>query len=430
MGFDFGNVDMKHEFIAALTVFLASSYILFLNPGIMHDAGIDLEGAFFATALAAAAGTLLIGLIANKPYVIAPGMTLNIFFTYTLVKTYGISWQVGVAAVIFSGVILLALSLTSVRVWFSQAIPSGIKKGILGGVGLLLVFVGLMRAQLVVPSAFTIVGLGNILSPEALLAVFGLIITCVLFLRNIRGAFLFGMLATTLLSILVHYLTGTQPALEIFGLPHNLDAVAFKFDIAGLTSLSMLGPVLALFMVAFFDTIGTSTALLTRASKGAKKIKTGEMEKIMVSDSLATIVGGILGTSPQAVYVESAAAQDAGGKTGLVSVFVALFFLLSLFFFPLMKLVPIEATAAVLIIVGLLMFGSMKNIDMKDYSESLPALLCLAAIPMTFSVTYGIGIAAIAYVALKIFTLKFKDVHPGMYITALLFLLEFLGFFR
>ncbi|MFA5077170.1 MAG: NCS2 family permease [Candidatus Micrarchaeia archaeon] len=429
MGFGFGNADIKSEFIAALTVFLASSYILFVNPSIMGDAGMDLEGAFFATALAAAIGTLLVGFIANKPYVIAPGMTLNIFFTYTLVRTYGISWQIGAAAVIFSGVILLALSLTSVRLWFSQAIPSGIKKGILGGVGLLLVFVGLMRAQLVVPSQFTIVGLGNILAPEALLAVFGLIITCVLFLRNVRGAFLLGILATTLLAVIVRYLTGTQPALEFLGLPHNLGAVAFKFDIAGLTSLSMLGPVLALFMVAFFDTIGTSTALLTRSAKGGKKIKPVDMEKIMVSDSLATIVGGVLGTSPQAVYVESAAAQDAGGKTGLVSIFVALFFLLSLFLFPLVKLVPMEASAPVLIIVGLLMFGGMKNINMKDYSESLPALLCLAAIPMTFSITYGIGIASIAYVALKIFTFKMKEVHPGMYITALLFLMEFLGLF-
>lgn len=424
---NFGKINVRDEFLAALTVFLASSYILFVNPQIMSDAGMDLDGAFFATALASALGTLLIGLIANKPYLIAPGITLNISFTYLMVKTHGVSWQIALAASIFAGVILLALSLTRVRMWFADAIPNALKQGILGGVGLLLVFVGLMRANLVVPSKFTLVTLGNILAPSTLLAIFGLLITSLLYIRNINGAFLWGILFTTLLSMLVSALSGSSWQFEIFAFPKNTSAVAFQFDIAGLTNSNMLAIVLALFMIMFFDTLGTSTALLARSGNIKEAHK--DMEKIMISDSLATIFGAMLGASPLTVYAESASAHEVGGKTGLTAVFIAILFAISIFFLPLVKLVPIEATAPVLIIVGLVMFGTMKNINIKSKSESIPALFCLATIPLTFSISYGIGIGAITYVVLKIFSGKIAEVHLGMYITALLFLLNFIGVF-
>lgn len=429
MIFDFGRTNMKDEFIAALTVFLASSYILFLNPQILSEAGMDFEGAFFATALAAALGTLLLALIANKPYIIAPAMTVNVFITYTMVKTLGISWEMALAASLFVGVILLVLSLSKIRVWFVEAIPLGLRYGIVGGIGLLLVFVGFARAHFVVSSPFTLVTLGDIFAPEALLALFGLMITGLLFIRNVRGAFLFGILFTTMLAMAVAYLNGYLPQLQILDFPRHLDTVAFKFDIAGLTNSGSLSIVLALFVVVFFDTIGTATALLIRGGHTDRKGQIRDLDKVMLSDSIATIIGSALGAPAQAVYAESASAYEAGGKTGLTAVFVSILFGLSLFFLPLIKLVPIEATAPVLIIVGLLMFGSVKNVDVRNYSESIPALFCLAAIPLTFSISHGIGLGVILYVVLKLFSGRIGDVHPGMLITALLFLLDFLGAF-
>lgn len=431
MLFNFGKFDIKDEFTAALTIFLASSYILFLNPQIMSESGMDFDGAFFATGLAAAIGTLLVALIANKPYIIAPGMTLNLFFA-AIVRTHNISWQMALAASLFVGVILLALSISKIRVWFVEAIPMGLRYGILGGIGMLLVFFGFMRAHLAIPSndgGFALVGMGNIFAPETLLAIFGFLITGLLVIKKVRGAFLFGILFTTGIHIISSFYSGNLPAIDIFEFPTNLTAVAFKFDIAGLTNAGALSIVLSLFVVAFFDTIGTSTALLIRGKHTDRKGNIKDLDKVMVSDSLATIIGSAFGASPQALYVESASAYDAGGKTGVTAIFVSIFFALSLFFLPLIKLVPMEATAPVLMIVGLLMLGSMRHIDMRDYSESIPALFCLAAIPLTFSISQGIGLAAIMYVVLKTFSGKFSSVHPGMWITALLFLLDFLEFF-
>lgn len=429
MVFNFGKLNIKDEFVAALTIFLASSYILFINPQMMSDAGMDFDGSFFATVLAAALGTLILGLLANKPYIIAPGMTLNIFFTYTMVKTLGVSWQVSLAASLFVGIILLALSLSKIRVWFVEAIPIGLRYGMLCGIGLLLVFVGFERAHFVKSDVHTLVTLDNMLAPEALLAVFGFLITGLLFIRGVKGAFLIGILATTLLEIAVLWAGGNAPAFSILGLPKNLDMVAFQYDIAGLTNSKSLSIVLALFVVAFFDTIGTSTALLIRGGHTDKKGRIKDLDKIMVSDSLATIFGAALGAPPQSVYAESAMAYDSGAKTGLTAVIISILFILSLFFLPLIKLVPMEATAPVLIIVGLLMFSGIRNMDLRDYSESIPALFCLAAIPLTFSISHGIGLAVIIYVILKIFSGKIKEIHPGMWITALLFVADFVGLF-
>lgn len=429
MFFDFGKMSVKNEFIAALTIFFASSYILFVNPQMMSDAGMDFDGAFFATGLSAALGTLLLALIANKPYLIAPGMTLNVFFTYTMVKTFGIPWQIALAATLVVGVILLALSLSKIRVWFVEAIPHGLRYGILGGIGLLLVFVGFMRAHLVVPSAFTLISLGNIFAPNTLLAIFGFLITGLLFIRNVKGAFIIGILFTTILSLVVSYSGGYAQPIGIFEFPMNLPSVAFKFDIPGLMNAGALSIVLALFVVSFFDTIGTSTALLIKGKHTDKKGNIRDLDKIMISDSLATIFGAALGAPPQSVYAESASAYEAGGRTGLTAIFVSILFVLSLFFLPLIRLVPIEATAPVLIIVGLLMFGSIRHLELHDYSESVPALFCLAAIPLMFSISNGIGLAVIMYVILKAFAGKMGEVHPGMWITALLFVLDYLKLF-
>ncbi len=431
MIFDFGKVKLRDELIAALTIFLASSYILFINPQMLRDAGMDFDGAFFATTMAAALGTLLVGLIANKPYIIAPGMTLNVFFTYTLVKTYGISWQAALAASLVVGVILLALSLSKVRVWFVEAIPMGLRYGILGGIGLLLVFVGFTRAHLIVPSQFTYITMGDVFSPAALIAIFGFLITGLLFIRKVNGAFLFGILLTTLLALMLSYMGGAPVAIGFCEFPRNLGEVAFKFNLTELFSMGTLSVsiILGLFIVAFFDTIGTTTALLIQGKHADNEGNLKGLDKVMISDSLATIFGAALGSSPQVVYAESASAYESGGRTGLTAVFVTIFFALSLFFLPLIKLVPVEATAPVLIIVGLLMLGGIRRLDVRDYSESVPALFCLAAIPLTFSVSHGIGLAVIMYVLLKLFAGRMKEIHAGMWITALLFLFDFLGLF-
>ncbi|MFZ5340584.1 MAG: NCS2 family permease [Candidatus Micrarchaeota archaeon] len=421
-------MNVKDEFIAALTVFFASSYILFINPQILAEAGMDFDGAFFATTLSAALGTLILGLLANKPYLIAPGMMLSIFFTSTMIKTFGISWQISLAASFFVGVILLVLSLSKIRIWFAEAIPLSLRYGILGGVGLLLITVGFKNAGLIIPTEFTEPVVGSIFGTGALLAIFGFFITSLFFIKKIKGAFLIGILFTTILAIIISVYGGHSPELVILGLPKNLDAVALKYDIPGLLNSNFISIILALFMVTFFDTLGTSTALLIRGKYiNRKKGYVRDLDKVMLGDSIATIFGSVLGSSPQIVYAESASAYEAGGKTGLTSVFICIFFILSLFFLPFIKIVPIEATASVIIIVGLLMLEGMKKIDLRDYSENIPAFFCLAAIPITFSISHGIGLAAILYVMLKIFSGRIDEIHLGMWITTALFLLDFSG---
>lgn len=430
MIFDFGKINIRDEFVAALTVFLASAYVLFLNPQILSDAGMDFSGAFFATCITASLGTLLLALIANKPYIIGPGITVSIFFTYTLVQTQKISWEIALAASLVVGIVLLVLSLSKIRFWFVEAIPSSLRYGILGGIGLMLMFVGFKNAHLVVPTSSTFVTLGSITEQSTLLALFGLIITSILFIRGVKGAFLLGIFFTTLLSLLILFLDGSSlPELKFFDWPQHLSAVALKVDIAGLMNSNLLSTVFAFFLIVFFDTIGTATALLIKGRHVGKKGNIKDLDKVMLSDSIATIFGALLGTSAHSVYAESASSYPAGGRTGLVAIFISLFFVLSLFFFPLVKLVPLEATAPVLIIVGLLFVGGIKNIDVRNYSESIPAFFCFAAIPLTFSISHGIGLAAILYVLFKIFCGKMSKVHPGLYITALLFLLDFLEVF-
>ncbi len=428
MIFEFGKVNIKDEFIAALTIFFASSYILFINPQILSNAGMDFDGAFFATAITAALGTLILGLLANKPYLIAPGMVLSIFFTSTMVQTFGISWQISLAASLFVGILLLVLSLSKIRIWFVEAIPISLRYGILGGIGLLLVFLGFKNAHLIISSEFATPVSGNIFGAGALIAIFGFIVTGFLFVRKIKGAFLLGILLTTVLTITLSWIGGHSPELAIWGIPKNLEMVALKCDISGLLKSNFISIVLALFIVAFFDTLGTSTALLIKGGHADKKGHIRDLDKVMLGDSIATIFGAVLGSSPQVVYAESALAHEAGGKTGLTSIFISMLFVLSLIFLPFVKLVPIEATAPVLIIVGLLMLGGIKRIHLRDYSESIPAFFCLTAIPITFSISHGIGLAVIIYVLLKIFLGRTKEVHPGIWIAALLFLFDFLSF--
>lgn len=426
MIFDFGKNKLNEEIIAGLTIFLASSYVLFLNPQIMAAGGMDFDGAFFATGLAAAIGTLLVALIANKPYVIAPGITLSAFFTYSLVRTHDIAWQIALGASVLVGVILFVLSISKIRVWFVEAVPLSLRYGILGGIGLLLVFVGLNHTPFLSPSTST----GSLISAQSLYVVFGFFISLLLFVKNVRGAFLIGILLTTLLSVFVSYYEGTLTSVHLIDFPKNLNLVALKFDIPELVNTpGAFSIVLALFVVAFFDTIGTSTALLIHGKHVDKQKRIKDLDRVMVSDSLATIFGSALGASPQTVYAESASAYQAGGKTGLTAIIVCILFCVSLFFLPLIKLVPLEATASVLIIVGLIMLGNAKNIDLGNYSESIPAFLCLATIPFTFSISYGIGLGIITYVFLKIFLGRIKEVHLGMHLTALLFLLDFLNLF-
>ncbi len=427
--FNFGKENMKSEFLAALTVFMSSAYALVLIPQMMSEVGVDFDAAFFSVAISAAIGTLIIALISNKPFMAGPGLTLSIFITYSIVKAHNISWQIAIAASLLVGVVLLALSISKIRVWFVQAVPHNLRYGILGGIGLLMVFIGLIQANIVSASDATMVTLGNILSPGVLLALFGLLITGILISRKVKAAFILGMLLTTILSVAVSYNSVSFSDIRFLDFSKNLGSLAFSYDFAGLKNSDAVAIVLALFVVAFFDTIGAATALLIRGRSVDKQGNIKGLDKVMIGDSLSTIFGAVAGAPASTVYTESASAYEAGGKTGLTAVFISIFIALSVFMLPLIKMVPIEATAPVLIIVGLLMFSSITRIDLKDKAEALPALFCVAAIPFTLSITYGIGLSVIMYVAIKVFSSRAKEIHLGMWITALLFLADFLTLF-
>ncbi|MBU0586290.1 NCS2 family permease [Candidatus Micrarchaeota archaeon] len=426
--FGFGKPDVKHEFIAALTVFFASSYMLFLNPQIMGEAGVEFEVAFVATVLSAIVGTLILAFIANKPYIIAPGITLTTFMSYSVVKAHGISWEIALAASLLVGIFLFAISISKIRVWFVEAIPMGLKYGIVAGIGLMLVFIGLVNAGLLVKgSGDVFIKLGDMRTPSVIIALFGLVVTWLLYARGVKAAFVLGILITTALSIAVSH-TALSFDTQV-DLGAALSKSAFSFDLDGLENVGALSIVIALFLVAFFDTIGSSTALLIRGNYVDKKKNIVGLDRIMITDSLATIFGAIVGAPASTVYTESASAYESGGRTGLTAVFICVLLLLSLFLLPFIRVVPLEATASVLIIVGLLMLESITRLNLKDKEEASASIFCVAAIGLTQSITYGIGITVILYVVLKLLLGKWKEVHPGMWITALLFTLNFLGVF-
>ncbi len=413
------RTDLKTEFIAALTTFLTLSYILAINPKFLSDAGMEYDAVFVATALSAGIATLLMGIFTNKPFALAAGMGLNGYFSYSIVRTMGFRWEVALAAVFASQALILLLALS--RLNLSKAIPESFRHALIAGLGLFLVFIGMQNAHFIQSSESTLVSIADLTKGPALISIAGFFITAALVSRNVKGGMFLGVLATAVLAML----TGFAPLPEkIFEVPPDISSVFFKAEFGSIAHPALFPVIWSLFIITFLDVFGTITALNTRVGKKAGK-KPEETDKIMGVNAIGGMVGASLGTSSTVTYLESASGIEAGGRTGLTAIFIAALFFLSIFMFPLIKAIPIEAAAPVMIIVGEMMFLQVRFIDLRDKTVMIPALMTVATIPFTFSISNGIGVGSIAYIFLKWVTGRGKEIHPVMYIIALLSTLEF-----
>ncbi|KPK98151.1 MAG: guanine permease [Omnitrophica WOR_2 bacterium SM23_72] len=425
------NTNIRTEVMAGVTTFMAMAYIIFVNPAMISQTGIDFGAAMVATSISAAVATILMGLYANYPIALATGMGENAFFTYTVCMTMGISWPVALGCVFMEGVLFLFLTLIKLRQKIIDAIPASLRYGTACGIGFLIAFIGLMDAGLIVSHPATFVTLGDILSPAAMLSIVGLIVTSVFLIKKIKGGILWGILSTALLGIFC----GIIKYQGFVSLPPSLAPTFLKMDIAGALKLGFLSIIFIFLFMDIFDTVGTLAGIgeLGGFMRQGKLPRAG---RAMFSDAVGTCVGAACGTPTVTSYIESAAGIATGGRSGLASVVTGLLFFASLFFFPLVKMIgggyvsPQGAllhpvTAPALIIVGSMMLHSITKIDWQDYSESIPAFLVMLMMPLTFSIATGIAMGFISYAALKLFTGRGKQVSWLVYILAALFILRF-----
>ncbi|HHD2752605.1 TPA: NCS2 family permease [Clostridium perfringens] len=417
------NTDVKTEFIAGLTTFMTMAYILIVNPSILSAAGMDQGAVFTATALSAIIATLIMGLYAKLPFAQAPGMGLNAFFAYTIVIQMGYSFEFALTAVLLEGIIFILLTIFNVREAIVDSIPKGIKNAISVGIGLLISLIGLEGAGIVVHTdGGTIVSLGNIVSGPGLLAIIGLLITSVLIAKNVKGALFIGMIVTAIIGIPMGI---TPMPSSIVSMPPSLAPTFFKFDFHNIFSIDMVIALFTLLFMDMFDTIGTLVGVATKAKMVDKDGKVPNMKKALFSDAIGTTIGACLGTSTVSTFVESASGVAEGGRTGLTAVSTAFMFFLALFFAPLFTVITPAVTASALILVGLFMIEPIKEIDLHDFTEAIPAFLTIIMMPFAYSISDGIVFGVISYIVLKLFTGKRKEISLTTVILGLIFLLKF-----
>ena len=415
------GTTVRTEVVAGCTTFLTMAYIIFVNPLILGDAGMDRGAVFVATCIGTAIGTLVMGLYANYPLALAPGMGLNAYFTYGVVKGMHFSWEVALGAVLISGVLFLILSLIRLRQWIVDAIPQSLKMAISAGIGLFLGIIALKNAGIIVGSPDTLVTLGDVKSPPTILAILGFIGVVALDARRVPGAIIIVVLAVTAVGVAF----GVSPFAGIASAPPSLAPTFLKLDLAGALNAGLITIIFAFFFVDLFDNTGTLVGVAHRAGLIGKDGKIPRLERVFIADSTATICGSLLGTSTVTSYIESAAGVRAGGRTGLVGVVVAILFLLSLFFAPLAGTVAAYATAPALLYVACLMARGLAEIDWEDATEYAPAVITAIAMPLTFSIANGIAFGFILYAAGKLLAGRVRDVSPALAILALLFLVKF-----
>ncbi|MEQ8154954.1 MAG: NCS2 family permease [Clostridiaceae bacterium] len=448
------KTNVKTEIIAGITTFITMAYIIFVNPGILMQAGMNAQGlvgdaavkagisaindpvvasVFGATCIAAAVGTFVMALYANLPFAQAPGMGLNAFFTYSVCLTLGYTWQQALAAVFISGILFIVITLTSIREKIVDALPHNLKLAISGGIGLFIALIGLKSGSIITANPATLVGFGKFSDPHAIVTLIGIIVTGVLMSRGIKGSILLGIIFTTIIGIPfgITHLEG----IKIISAPPSLAPTFLAFDFKGLLGLGkagIVGAISSLVMVVItfslvdlFDTIGTLVGTAQKAKMLDKNGRVKNMNKALLSDALATTAGSILGTSTVVTYVESTSGISEGGRTGLTSFTTGVLFILALFFGGLVGVVPAEATAPALIIVGVLMMGAVTKINFDDFTEAMPAFFTIAIMPFSYSIANGIAAGIICYPIVKIATGRHKDVNPIVYVLALLFILRF-----
>ncbi len=414
------NTTVRTEVIAGLTTFLTMAYIIFVNPSILGDAGMPKGAVFVATCLIAAIGTLIMGLYANYPIAMAPGMGLNAYFSYVVVLGMGYTWQVALGAVFISGCLFLIVTVTGLRELFIQGIPQSLRTAITVGIGMFLALIALKSAGVVAASPATFVTLGNLHSAPVILATLGFLIIVVLDRLKVRGAILVGIMVVTVLS----FFFGGNKFHGIFDAPPSIAPTFLELDILGALKGGILNVVLVFFLVEMFDATGT----LMGVAKRAGLLVPGRMErmnKALLADSGAIFAGSLLGTSSTTAYVESAAGVQAGGRTGLTAVVVALLFLACLMISPLAGSVPAYATAPALLFVGCLMLRDLVELDWEDTTEVIPAVVTALAMPFTYSIANGLAFGFITYAVLKLFTGRAREVHAMVWVIAAIFLFKF-----
>ncbi|MDU6879227.1 NCS2 family permease [Finegoldia magna] len=416
------KTDVKTELMAGFTTFMTMSYILAVNPQMLSQTGMDKGGVFTASVIASIIAMVCMAFLANLPFGLAPGMGLNAFFTFTVVKTLGYTWQFALTAVFLEGIVFLILSLFKVREMIFDAIPINLKKAVSCGIGLFIALVGLVNSGIILQGEGTVLQLGNLLSRESVVFIVGLFIIALLLAREIKGALMYGILASTILALIlgVSKYQGGSP----ITLPPSLAPVAFKIQFDKIFTFDMFTVVFTFLFVDIFDTVGTLVGVSAKAGMLDEQGKLKEASPALLADAIGTTMGALLGTSTVTTFVESASGVAEGGRTGLTALSTAFFFFLSLFLFPVFGMIPAQATGPALVIVGLFMLSSIKEIDFYDYSEAIPAFITIIAMPFCYSIAEGISFGMISYVLIKLLAGKRKDISILMYILAIVFVLR------
>ncbi len=420
-GFDRNVTRVRTEVLAGITTFLTMAYILAVNPNILSATGMDKGALFTTTVVASAFATLLMAFYAKLPFGLAPGMGLNAFFAYTVCLTMGYTWQFALTAVLIEGLIFILLTVTNLRDKIVDAIPVTLKNAIGAGIGLFISFIGLQNAGIIVNNDATLISMGNITSGTALLGMIGLVVTSLLLVKGVRGALLFGILITTLIGIPM----GITKFDGIFSTPPSIEPIFWQFEWHNIFTKEMIVVVFTFLFVDMFDTIGTLVGVTTKAGMMDKNGKIPHLKQAFMVDAIGTTAGAMLGTSTITTFVESASGVGEGGRSGLTAFVTAVCFLLSLFFAPFFLSVPGAATAPVLILVGLMMMSSVLKVNFADYSEAIPAFICIIFMPLAYSISDGIVLGMISYVLINLLTGKYKKLTIGMYILAAIFVLKF-----
>lgn len=439
------HTDAKTEILAGITTFMTMAYILAVNPSIMAATGMDSGAVFTATALAAFIGTLLMAIFANYPFALAPGMGLNAYFAFTVCGNMGYSWKVALMAVFFEGIIFIILSLTNVREAIFNAIPTTLKKGVSAGIGLFIAFIGLQGGHIVVNNDSTLLSYVNFRDNWhtegicAVLALIGLLLTAILYIKKVKGSILIGILATWILGMICQaagvyridadagfYSLYPTFAMTDFSKIGETFGQCFTADFHGVGIMNFIVVMLSFLFVDMFDTIGTLIGVSDKAGMLDEDGKLPNVKQALMADAIATSAGAILGTSTTTTFVESSAGVGAGARTGLASIVTGLLFLLAIFFAPIFTAIPGFATAPALIFVGFLMVSAIVKVDFEDLTDAVPAYLCLIAMPLMYSIAEGIAIGVISFVLINLICGKRKKITPLMYILAVLFICKYI----
>ena len=416
--FDENQTNFNREFVAGSTTFITMAYIIFVNPQLMSASGMDYCASFVGTCLAAALACFVMGLFANWPVGLAPGMGLNAFFTYTVVGEMGYSWQVALGAVFIAGLLFFLMSVTPMRKWMLESIPLNLKIAMGAGVGLFIGFIGLKSGGIIVSNGATFVSMGDLTNPETLLAALGFLLIAALSVRNVPGAIIIGVLSVTLIALSL----GLVEYKGVLAYPPDVSSTFLQLDIVGALDIAMVSVIASFLFVNLFDTAGTLLGVASRANLLDTAGEVKNLDKALKADSSSSIFGAFFGCAPVTSYVESSAGVEAGGRTGFTAVVVGVFFVVAIFFSPLASMVPAYATSGALIYVAILMLGGMEKLDWADASELLPALIIIVMIPLTFSIANGIALGFLSYIILKLASGQAKSISTGAWFLSVIFI--------